>query len=470
MTALLWLRRDLRLHDHPALRAALDTDEQVVPVFCFDNRLIHGRHSSSPRTQFLLQCLEDLDGSMRRRGGGLVTRHGHPERVLPDLARELNANHVFWTADVGPFARARDERVRRALCDVDAKAHSLPGTFVIDEPAELATHAGGPYTVFAPFYRLWLEVSRREVLAAPRELPKLPTSIPTSGLPELDELGLGPTLPDVAEGGERAGRRAVKRFIVDRIDGYASARDELGDAGSSRLSPYLHFGCISPRELEAQLDSAAGPQGFRRQLCWRDFYAHIQANFPTNARHELQPRYRGTVRWSRSAKRFEAWREGRTGYPLVDAAMRQLRREGWIHNRARLLVGSFLTKDLGLDWRWGEGWFMRLLIDGDQANNNGNWQWIASVGVDRQPPARRVYNPSLQLKRLDPSGTYVRRYVPELANVPDEYLAEPWTMPRRLQEEAGCVIGKDYPRPIVDHTEARRAALDRYARARARGT
>ena len=232
---------------------------------------------------------------------------------------------------------------------------------------------------------------------------------------------------------------------------YADDHDAMGSDRSSRLSPYLHFGCLSPREIETRLPGGVGAEEFRRQLCWRDFYHHVLLHFPRNARSEFQERYRGAIRWSRAEVAFDAWREGRTGYPLVDAGMRQLLTEGWMHNRARLVVGSFLTKDLGIDWRWGERWFMRLLIDGDEANNNGNWQWIASVGVDPQPFFRRLYNPARHQERYDPEGEYVRRHVPELAEVPDEYLSEPWTMPAEVQERAGCVIGRDYPEPIVDH-------------------
>lgn len=246
------------------------------------------------------------------------------------------------------------------------------------------------------------------------------------------------------------------------VDEYANGRNRLHGRCVSRLSPYLHFGCISPRELEARLPDGDGGEAFRRQLCWRDFYGYVLRHFPANAADEHQERYRHKLAWSRSQKRFEAWREGRTGYPLVDAAMRQLWREGWIHNRARLVVGSFLTKDLGIDWRWGERHFMRLLIDGDQASNNGNWQWVASVGVDPQPVSRRIFNPTLQQERYDPDGTYVRRYVPELADVPDEHLAEPWRMSTEVQEHTGCTIGEDYPEPIVDHAQARREALARY--------
>ncbi|HTX30463.1 MAG TPA: deoxyribodipyrimidine photo-lyase [Solirubrobacteraceae bacterium] len=463
MTALLWLRRDLRLHDHPALRAALDHDGPLVPVFCLDPRLLGGRHASGPRTQFLLECLADLDQSLDRRGSRLVVRRGRPERVLAELARDLGASHVFWTADVSPFARRRDQSVRRELEGLGAEVHVLPGLFVLDDPEGLHTTAGDPYRVFTPFHRAWLKCDRREVLPVPRSLPALPSAVEPGRLPPLQELGLEETVVRAATGGEHPGRRRMQQFLADLLVGYGRGRDDLGADVSSRLSAYLHFGCISPRELEARLPGDPGAQEFRRQLCWRDFYAHVLAHFPTNARHEFQDRYRGSIRWSRAERRFQAWCEGRTGYPLVDAAMRQLRREGWMHNRARLVVGSFLTKDLGLDWRWGERWFMRLLIDGDEASNNGNWQWIASVGVDPQPPFRRIYNPARQQARFDPNGAYVRRYIPELRDVPDEYLAEPWTMPEALQREAGCVIGEDYPPPIVDHAVARREALARYA-------
>jgi len=280
------------------------------------------------------------------------------------------------------------------------------------------------------------------------------------------DLDLRHEVEDPIRGGEVAGRKAMSNFLANKVGDYDDARDRPDKPGASRLSAYLHFGCISPRELERRLPTGPGAPAFRRQLCWRDFYAQVLLHFPANARSEHQQRYRGAIRWSHSQHRFDAWREGRTGFPLVDAGMRQLRREGWMHNRIRLVVGSFLTKDLGIDWRWGERWFMRLLLDGDEASNNGNWQWIASVGVDPQPPFRRIYNPARQQQRLDPDGAYVRNYVPELSLVPDEYLAEPWTMPESVQSEIGCVIGRDYPDPIVDHLAARRDALARYSATR----
>ncbi len=461
MSAIVWFRRDLRIHDQPALRAALDCAEIVVPVFCFDDGLLNGRHRSGSRTQFLLECLGALDGALRDRGSRLVIRHGPPQRELSELAAEIGAESIHLSADAGPFARRRQQEVRRALGD-DVAFHAHPGLFAVDRLDAIRTQGGDPYTVFTPFHRNWSGQPRREVRGAPRAMPALPSRLAVGRLPSLQSLGLQQECEEPAPGGEAAGRERLRRFLGDAVADYADGRDALGQDGVSRLSPYLHFGCVSPREVEDRLPDGDGAGAYRRQLCWRDFYAHVLGHFPANARSEFQSRYRGTIRWSHAQTRLEAWCEGRTGYPAVDAGMRQLRREGWMHNRARLLVGSFLTKDLGIDWRWGERWFMRLLLDGDEASNNGNWQWIASVGVDPQPAFRRMFNPARQQERFDPDGEYVRRYVPELAQVPDRYLTEPWTMPPEVQAEAGCQIGTDYPRPIVDHARAREEALDRY--------
>jgi deoxyribodipyrimidine photo-lyase len=462
VTALLWLRRDLRVRDHPALRAAIDSADGVMAVFCFDPGLLQGRHASGPRTQFLLECLTDLDGSLRDRGSRLFVRHGPPQRELPALARALGAQTVHFSADVGPFARARQREVGRALGEAGIDAVGHPGLFVADHLEPIRTGTGGPYTVFTPFYRNWLGQPRRDVLAAPRSLGGLCSEVDPGELPQLRELGFEPELTDPMPGGEGAGRAALGRFLAGPVHDYETGRDLLSGHAVSRLSPYLHFGCLSPREVEDRLAGDAGSDAFRRQLCWRDFYGHVLGHFPGNAHSEYQTRYRGKIRWSHAEKRFAAWCEGQTGFPAVDAGMRQLRREGWMHNRARLLVGSFLTKDLGIDWRWGERWFMRWLLDGDEASNNGNWQWIASVGVDPQPAFRRIFNPGRQQARFDPDGHYVRRYVTELERVPGRYLAEPWKMPAEEQAAAGCRIGLDYPAPIVDHARAREEALARY--------
>ena len=466
--AILWLRRDLRLRDNPALAAAAEAD-LLIPVFCLDPRLLQGRHQSGARTQFMLDCLHDVDRSLRELGSRILVRHGTPERELPAVARELGARAVHATADVGPYARRRDAAVSSALAADDIELTLHPGLFVVDDPAEIRTSDGGPYTVFTPYHRSWERASRRAPLPRPRSLPGLPPGVKTGRIPSLKALGLSQPLSEPPAGGERAAWARLEAFLADGVDGYHEQRDALGHNGTSALSAYLHFGCLSARQVEHRLPSSPGAAELRRQLCWRDFYAQVLRSFPRNARSEHQARYRAQLRWSRSNRNFDAWRDGRTGYPVVDAAMRQLRREGWIHNRGRLIVGSFLTKDLGIDWRWGERWFMELLVDGDEASNNGNWQWIASVGVDPQPPARRIYNPSRQQHRFDPDGSYVRRYVPELMRVPDEYLAEPWTMPAEVQETSACIIGSDYPAPIVEHAQARREALGRFAAARSVG-
>jgi deoxyribodipyrimidine photo-lyase len=466
-TALLWLRRDLRLHDHPALRAT-QASQRLVPVFCFDDGLLTGRNASGPRTQFLLECLRDLDQGLRQRGSRLFVRHGQPQREVLRLAQETGAEAVHFTLDASPFARRRQRQVTEALEREGLQAAGHPGMFVVDHLEPIRTSAGDPYTVFTPFYRNWLGQPRRDVLRAARSLPDPGDRAAAGRLPSLAELGLEQEVSDPARGGEQAGREALRRFLAGRVGRYGNGRNGLNGDDVSRLSPYLHFGAISPREIEHRLKSGEGSEAFRRQLCWRDFYAHVLGHHPANAGEEFQERYRASIRWSRSERNFAAWCDGRTGFPAVDAGMRQLRREGWMHNRARLLVGSFLTKDLGIDWRRGERWFMRLLIDGDEASNNGNWQWIASVGVDPQPVYRRIYNPARQQERFDPDGTYVRRYVPELEHVPDEFLREPWKMPPDIQERSRCRIGRDYPEPIVDHAAARRAALERYGSARAR--
>jgi deoxyribodipyrimidine photo-lyase len=466
VTALVWFRRDLRLHDQPALRAALAAHDAIVPVFCLDDRLLHGRHASGPRTQFLLEALHDLDTGLRERGGGLVLRRGRPERELPLLARETGASAVYISEEVTPYGRSRDGATGAALRADGIVTHASPGVTVVDDVRAVRTHAGAPYGVFTPFLRAWSGQPRRAVLPAPRALA-LPAGVRTGEIPRLEELGLRQEVEEPLRGGETAARGRLDEFVNGPVSRYAEGQDALGEDGTSRLSAYLHLGCVSPLAVESRLPHGAGADAFRRQLAWRDFHHHVLAAHPRNAHEEHQPRYRGTLDWDGDDELFDAWCAGRTGFPLVDAGMRQLRREGWMHNRARLVTASFLTKELGVDWRRGERHFMRLLLDGDEANNNGNWQWVTSVGVDPQPYFRRIYNPARHMERFDPEGTYVRRYVPELANVPDAHLGEPWTMPDELQRSCGCVIGRDYPAPVVDRKLARQRAIERYRAAAA---
>jgi deoxyribodipyrimidine photo-lyase len=433
MTALLWFTRDLRVHDHPALHAALGHD-RVVPVFCLDERLLRGRHESPVRTAFVLECLKDLGAALRERGSALLVRHGPPERELPRLAGEAGAEVVYCSADTTPFARARARRVRDQL-----PLEEPPGLHAVDDLAK-------PYKVFTPFHRWWLEQPRRDVLEAPRRLPAVRLRRGRVPSPE----GEG-----VLRGGEREGRARMDWFLDGPVKDYERDKDVPAVEGTSRLSAYLHLGCVSPRELEERLPRGKGADAFRRQLAWRDFHHQVLLHHPDKD-VELQERYR-RLDWNDDRELFDAWREGRTGFPLVDAGMRQLRHEGWMHNRVRLVVASFLTKQLGIDWRWGEEWFMRRLVDGDEADNNGNWQWIASVGTDPAPVYRRLYNPARQQERLDPDGVYVRRHVPELRDVADEHLAEP---PQHVRRACG------YPDPVVDQAVAREAALERYGRSR----
>jgi deoxyribodipyrimidine photo-lyase len=463
-TAILWFRRDLRIADHPALTLAAREFDRVIPVFVLDEALLHGRFASSPRTRFMLGCLRSLDVALRDCGSGLVVREGAPEDELVALAAQTGAQAVLWTSDVAPYARARDRRVTIALSDAGVRAHPTGGGYVVDV-SKPRTKAGKPFTVFSPFHRRWLDMERRTIHRAPSELPALPASLPKGRIPALAALGLqAPHLAEpFCEPGEPAARAVLARWLDGGLQSYDETHDLVARDGTSGLSPYLRWGCISAAECEHRAARRGGPGAFAwtRQLCWRDFYAHVMLLHPDNAHLEFQPRYRD-LEWADDDEAFEAWRNGTTGYPLVDAGMRQLARTGWMHNRARLVVGSFLTKDLHLDWRLGEAHFESLLLDGEPAQNNGNWQWVSSVGVDPAPYFRRIFNPMLQQRKFDPDGVYVRRWVPELRDVPLERLVEPWTMSGDEQAAAGCVIGRDYPAPIVEHAVARRRAVERY--------
>jgi len=462
-TSVVWFRRDLRVYDLPALAAAVEAGP-VVPCFIFDDRLLtRGRFVSPTRVRFMLGCLEDLRGSLRERGSDLILRRGSPESVLLELAEEVGANHVHWTADISPWAVWRDGRVGDALDRTGIGHTAHPGAYIVDDPGPILSGKGTPYTVYSPFYKAWLEVERRE-LEDPPESIETPEGIESGEMPTVEQLGLeGEAAETSFEPGEAAARQEARAYLNDGLSEYAATRNQP-TGGSSRLSPYMRWGCVSPLELELKfgLREGKGPRVYRKELAWREFYASVLKNFPEVARLEFQERYRGTLNWQSDHALLAAWQQGETGYPLIDAGMRELLGDGWMHNRVRMVVASFLTKDLHLDWREGERWFMERLVDGDMASNNGGWQWTTSVGTDPAPYFQRMFNPMTQQERFDPSGEYVRRWVPELREVPDEHLVRPWLMDEAQQKASSCEIGADYPAPVIDHAEERRFAIERY--------
>jgi deoxyribodipyrimidine photo-lyase len=460
-TTIIWHRNDLRVHDLPMLAAAHDQSEQIVPVFIFDKKITRSKHASGNRNRFLYECLAELRQSYRDKGAELYIREGDPATELATLAKQVNADQIFYTIDYTPFARLRDHAVKQLLDKKNISFEGFPGRLAIDSVEPIKTQNGKVVRVFTPFWKQWQQQARRDVATTPQKIIA-PATLVSGGLPNLKSLTKDLVLSDnTAKGGEQAGRQTLQTFLDKNIDKYGDHQNSMADDRTSRLSPYLHFGCLSVREIETLLPSGKGAEAFHRQLAWRDFYHYILLQYPDNIDTELQDRYR-SFGWEHNPTLLEAWKKGHTGYPIVDASMRQLNQEGWMHNRGRLIVGSFLTKDLLLDWRDGQAYFMQMLLDGDTANNNGNWQWIASVGVDPAPVFRRLYNPSSQQVTYDPTGAFVKKYVPELKDVSDKYLAEPWTMPEEEQQKAHCVVGVDYPNPIVNHKEQRLKALDKY--------
>jgi deoxyribodipyrimidine photo-lyase len=417
--------RDLRLHDNPTLRAALDAAETVLPLFVLDDGMLDTPFAAAPRVAFLHEALADLDASLRRLGGRLEVRRGEVVAETVGAARAVGAEAVFATFDVSPYARAREQRLAAAVDLRLVNAH-----FVVP-PGEVAPAGGDHYRVFTPYHRAWSATPWGDPLGAPRKIT----------LPATAGDGGPPTQANGAPTGETTGRHRMLRWLRDALDGYAEAHDDLGADGTSRLSPFLHFGCVSARELAVKARERGG-EAFVRQLAWRDFFAQLLHANPASVTDDLRPR---GDRWIDDEEGLAAWKAGRTGFPLVDAGMRQLAAEGWMHNRARLVTASFLVKHLGVDWRLGARHYFDLLLDGDVAQNVGNWQWVAGTGADTRP--NRVFNPTAQARRLDPDGTYVRRWVEELAAVPDPL------------SPGGAVPG--YPRPIVDHAEAVEAFRER---------
>ena len=438
-SSLVLFNRDLRISDHPALSAAAASGA-VVPLFVFDDAILRSRFAAANRLAFMLDALGDLASSLEERGAPLVIRRGDVVAETIAVARACDAEAIHVSADWSAYARRREDRLRRATGDAGIGFQTHPGVTVVEPGAVVPSGGGDHFRVFSPYHRAWEAADWR----APAEVRSLqsPEGVERGSLPALEELTDSLPSEDLLGGGETEGRRRAAEFL-DGVDAYDDSHDDLAGDRTSRLSPYLRFGCLSPLELAVAARERGGGAPFVGQLCWRDFYHQVLAARPSLPRRDYKPR---GDRWSRSRQLLEAWKEGRTGYPVVDAGMRQLRTEGWMHNRARLITGSFLTKDLYVDWREGAWHFWDHLMDGDIANNAGNWQWVAGTGHDVRP--HRVFNPTRQAERFDPDGDYVRRWVPELRAIDGPAVHEPWKLGPLERESL------DYPEPIVDHAEA----------------
>ncbi|MCH8181369.1 MAG: deoxyribodipyrimidine photo-lyase [Proteobacteria bacterium] len=489
-SALVWLRRDLRCHDHAALFHALKQAQKVWCAFVFDTDILDALPRRDRRVAFIRDSLFELDGALRvlaaQAGApspalaGLIVRHGSARQEIPRLAAQLGVQAVYAAHDDEPFALQRDARVRGALSDIGAALYTLKD-HVVFERNEVLTGNDTPYGVFTPYKNAWLKklepfyVKPYPVEKYAARLAAIPDAVcpPTQPrVPTLADIGFAPVDDLKVPPGTR-GAQALLDDFLHRIDRYDELRDFPGLKGPSYLSTHLRFGTVSIRELaglawaRAQAGSP-GAQVWLSELIWRDFYHQILFHHPHVVGHAYKREY-DRIKWAHGKHadaHFAAWCEGRTGYPLVDAAMRQLRQTGYMHNRLRMVTASFLIKDLGIDWRRGEAWFAEQLLDFDLAANNGGWQWAASSGCDAQPYFR-IFNPISQSEKFDPQGKFIRRYVPELAGLPDKALHAPWLAKAAdLADPAASdavVIGRDYPQPIVQHDAARAETLARYA-------
>ncbi len=439
-TVVVLCTRDLRVHDNPALAAACADADRVVPLFVFDDAIFGARPLASPnKTAFLLASVADLTSGLRALGGTLFTRRGDVLDEVAAVVAEADAGAVYVADDVTRYAMDRLARLRDGL-EVDVVTH--PGVTVVP-PGALTTTSGDSYTRFTPYWNAWRDVDHRTPLDPPDGI-RCPTTLAVGSAPAPGDLVDGDVSPRLPDGGEGPGRTLLDRWLSDGVGSYDDGHDDLAGDCTSRLSPYLHLGCVSPAEVVARADRRrSGVDAFVRQVCWRDYHHQVLADRPGAAWADHTDRGDD---WRDDAEALEAWKQGRTGFPIVDAGMRQLLAEGWMHNRARLITASFLVRDLYLDWREGARHFLHLLVDGDMANNQMNWQWVSGTGTHSRP--NRVLNPLRQAERFDADGDYVRRWVPELAGVAGGAVHRPW----ELDDDTRA--GLDYPDPIVDHDEA----------------
>lgn len=467
---LFWFRRDLRLSDNAGLYHALRSAKQVFCVFIFDRDILDALPSCTDRrVEFIWESITELKTELQRHGGDLIVRHGHADRIIPALAQELGVDAVFANEDYEPMAIDRDARVNLAL-DKEGIAFCTFKDTVIFAKDEVFTQTGQPFSVFTAYKKAWLKKLDDFYLqpySVEKHLSRLAPATLPPGLPTLEELGFARTnLPMLGIPTGISGAQILFADFLSRMAQYQTARDFPARKGVSYLSVHNRFGTISIRQLaatayaETLLGANPGAETWLSELIWRDFYFQILYHAPYAAHSAFRREY-NAIFWPNDKALFQAWCEARTGYPLIDAAMRQLNQTGYMHNRLRMVAASFLVKDLLVDWRWGEKYFADHLNDFDLAANNGGWQWAASTGCDAQPYFR-IFNPITQSERFDPNGKFIRRYLPELANVPDKFIHAPWTLPAGDQRALGVVIGADYPAPLVDHAVQRERALALY--------
>ena len=477
-TGLMWFRRDLRVDDNAALCMALKACRKLHCVFVFDREILDPLPRADRRVEFIRESLLDLDEGLRQLGhtpgAGLIVRQGQASAEIVALAQALHVQAVFAARDYEPQARARDARVLGALADAGIALHTCKD-HVVFEGREILTKTGTPYGVFTPYKNTWLATVTSHHLRGHDPAPFASVLAPRpvgmqQAVPALEVIGFRKTnLRELKIPTGTRGARLLFEDFFERMDDYHATRDFPALKGPSYLSVHLRFGTVSIRQLAAtalqrQIQGSRGAAVWLGELIWRDFYFQILANFPHVAQGAYKPEY-DAICWERGPHAealFKAWSEGRTGYPLVDAAMAQINQTGYMHNRLRMVVGSFLVKDLGIDWRWGEKYFAQHLNDFDLSANNGGWQWVSSSGCDAQPYFR-IFNPVSQSEKFDREGKFIRRYLPQLAKLPHQALHAPWTAKPLDLQMAGVVLGENYPRPIVAHDEARTLTLQRYA-------
>lgn len=476
---LVWLRRDLRLYDNMALQAALRDCAQVHCVFVLDDTILGALPRADRRVEFILASLVELDQTLRelgqREGCGLIVLRGRPQAVIPELAKQLGAGSVYAARDYEPYALERDAEVSQSLQAL-GKSLALVKDHVILEQRELVTQTGKPYSVFTPYWRAWLArlAATPAHPASAADIPRGPqlAERPTAhrqAPPTLEALGFVPTnLSALAIQPGEQGAQTLLNSFTDRLDQYDQTRNFPAIKGPSYLGVHLRFGTVSIRQLVAlgythHLAGSTGATTWLSELAWRDFYFQILSNFPHAAHGAFKPEY-DQIAWEEGESAqtlFAAWCQGATGYPIVDAAMAQINATGYMHNRLRMIAGSFLVKHLGIDWRWGERYFAEHLNDFDLSANNGGWQWVSSSGCDAQPYFR-IFNPMLQSEKFDPEGKFIRRYLPQLAGLDKKTIHAPWTASQAALAAAGVELGGNYPRPVVEHTRARARTLLRY--------